>query len=59
MMEQRLKGAANKRAEKNLQNDVMSERPPFVAEKQQEPPSQKGLDFDRLTPEEQRRVLDG
>jgi len=54
-MKQRLKRGANERAEKNLQNDVMSERPQFVVEKQQE----KGLDFNTLSPEEQRRVLDG
>jgi hypothetical protein len=47
-------------AEKNLQYHVMCERPQFVVEQQQGlllP--QKGLDFDRLTPEEQRRVLEG
>jgi hypothetical protein len=46
-------------AEKNLQNDVMCEPPQFVVQQQQEPLPQKGLDFDGLTPEEQRRVLDG
>jgi hypothetical protein len=46
-------------AEKNLQNDAMCELPQFVVQQQQEPLPQKGLDFDGLTPEEQRRVLDG
>jgi hypothetical protein len=41
-------------AEKNLRNGVVYEPPPST---QQHRP--KGLDFDGLTPEERRRVLEG
>lgn len=44
------------RAEKNLQNDAL-EPPRSLTQQQRRPP--KGLDFDALTPEEQRRVFDG
>jgi hypothetical protein len=46
-------------AEKSLQNGVVYEPPQSVAQQQQQPQPTKGLDFDVLTPEEQRRVLDG
>jgi len=44
-------------AEKNLRNDVMYEPSRLVVQQQQQR-QPKGLDFDGLTPDEQRPVLD-
>jgi hypothetical protein len=47
-------------AEKNLRNDVVYEPAQSVVQQQQQAqPRPKGLDFDGLTPDERRRVLDG
>jgi hypothetical protein len=47
-------------AEANLRNDMVYEPPPSIVQQQQQPqPQPKGLDLDVLTPEEQRKVLDG
>jgi hypothetical protein len=43
----------------NLAEQAENESPQSIAQQQQQPRPSKGLDFDGLTPEEQRRALDG